>query len=236
MPRTRSAATVLVAAVLALAGCGADDAPSGGNGSAGAGELLVGTFELDAGRCTADGAEGTYFRMIQRGGTPEKGPYFPNPDSDCADQSFSVQAPGSDGGLVPGGFQAGPEPAFDKGGNARAGRIVKAGSFTAIAFAISTEPTDPVTEEKNPAPEIYVKDGKLSGQVTAWTAAWNNLYFNQGSPKTDGSSPGMTEPVRGTYDEETGRFELTWVSQVVGGPFDQFAGAWHLSGTFVPAS
>ncbi|RZI84463.1 MAG: hypothetical protein EOO67_16705 [Microbacterium sp.] len=224
-----AASTALAAA--ALAGCGdSDPAPQ-----VGAGTALVGTFRLDPGRCTADGAEGTYFQMINRGGTAEAGPYFGNPDSPCADKSLNPQDPGSDGGFVTGSFQPGPSPAFNANNDALASRIVKTGSFTAIQFGISTEKTDPGTKKKNPAPEIFVADGKLSGQITAWTAAWNKLYFNQGSPKPDGSSPGLTTPVTGTYDEKTGRFELTWVSQVVGGPFDQFAGAWHLSGTFEAA-
>lgn len=220
--------------LLALTACGSDS----GDGPAPAdqGTELIGTFKLDPGRCVGDGAEGTYFQMINRGGTAADGPFFGNPDSPCSDKSLNPQTPGADGGLVTGGFQPGPDPAFDPDGGALASRIVKTGSFTAIPFGISTEKTDPVTKKKNPAPQIFVQDGKLTGQITAWTAAWNKLYFNQGSPKPDGSSPGMTVPVTGTYDAATGRFELSWVSQVVGGPFDQFAGAWHLTGTFVPAT
>lgn len=228
------AATVLAA--LALTACGSDDSADGGQDQAGDRTELIGTFRLDPGKCVGQGAEGTYFQMITRGGTAEDGPYFPNPDSPCQDKSLTPQSPGADGGLVTGSFQSGPDPAFDASGGALVSRIVKTGSFTAIQFGISTEKTDPGTQETNPAPQIFLKDGKLSGQITAWTAAWNKLYFNQGSPKPDGSRPGLTTPVTGTYDEATRRFELTWVSQVVGGPFDQFAGAWHLSGTYEPAT
>jgi len=234
----RRGAAVLAAALLAVAAssCGEDDSATTSGDSAGDRTELVGTFRLDPGACTAAGAEGSYFQMINRGGTAAEGPYFGNPDSPCADKSLNPQEPGGDGGLVTGTFQPGPKPAFDATGDAQASSIVKTGSFTAIQFGISTEKKDPATGGKNPAPQIFVEDGKLSGQITAWTAAWNNLYFNQGSPKPDGSSPGMTTPVSGTYDERTRKFELTWVSQVVGGPFDQFAGAWHLTGTFEPAA
>jgi hypothetical protein len=65
---------------------------------------------------------------------------------------------------------------------------------------------------------------------------WNNQYFNQGSPKPDGSYPGNTRPATGTYDAGTGAFTLSWTSQVQGGPFDKFTGQWHLAGRFVPSS
>lgn len=221
------AAAALVSAT--LAGC------SSSSGEETAGEALVGTFKLDRGHCDAKGATGSYFRMIQPGGTVEKGGYFQNPDSTCPDQSFSVMVPGSDGGLVTGRFQPGPKAAFDKQGDALASQIAKPGTFTAIKFAISTRPVDPGTKKKLPRPEIRNDDGKLSGQLTAWTAAWNNLYFNQGSPKPDGSKDGLTSPVEGTYDEDSGHFELSWSSTIKGGPFDRFSGYWHLEGTFVPA-
>ena len=215
------------AALAALAGCG------DGEKSAGQGTPLVGTFKLEAGTCDANGATGSYFRMIARGGTVEKGNYFLNPDSPCPDQSYSVQEPGADGGLVAGEFQPGPKKAFDPSGNAEADEISKPGSFTAIKFAVSTNKVDPQTELEVDAPEIFVQDGKLSGQITAWSAAWNNLYFNQGSPKPDGTTEGLTSPVVGTYDEDSGRFELSWSSTIEGGPFDRFSGNWHLEGTFV---
>lgn len=219
-----------VVPLLSLVACGSDD-------SAGRGDPLVGTFRLAAGSCSAkDGAtpKGTYFRMISPGGTVDKGKFFYNPDSPCKDQSFSVQEPGTDGGLVTGTYQPASGKAFDAQGNARAARVTKPGSFTAIDFAISTNEVDPQSQEKVPAPEIRVEDGRLTGQVTAWSAAWNNLYFNQGSPKPDGTSPGLTKPLSGTYDAATRRFTIEWSSQIVGGPFNRFTGFWHLEGTFEP--
>ena len=224
----RTLVALSVAMLVVVSGCGSDDQKADG-------KPLVGTFKLTAGSCTSGTPKGTYFRMISPGGTIEKGKFFYNPDSPCKDQSFSPQKPGSDGGLVTGAFQPAAGKAFDAQGNAQAARITRPGSFTAIDFALSTNQVDPQTRKKVPAPEIRAKDGKLSGQVTAWSAAWNNLYFNQGSPKPDGSTPGLTSPVTGTYDASTGRYTLEWASQIVGGPFNRFTGFWHLEGTFVPS-
>lgn len=228
--RARFAAVLAAVLLAASAGCGADDEP------APRGTALVGTFRLTPGACSGAGASGTWFRMIQPGGTLEKGKFFENPDSPCRDKSFTPQRPGTDGGLVTGRYQPGPARPFDASGNAGASAILEPGTFTAIGFAISTAPIDPQSGKKVAKPEIRVDaEGHLSGQISAWSAAWNNLYFNQGSPKPDGSSPGLTAPVSGTYDEQTGAFVLTWASQVVGGPFNGFTGAWHLEGTFEPA-
>ena len=40
----------------------------------------------------------------------------------------------------------------------------------------------------------------------------------------------------GTYDAETGAFVLEWSSQIVGGPFNDSTGVWHLEGTFEAVS
>jgi hypothetical protein len=222
-------ALVLLLPLAALGAC------SGGSSSDGGGKALVGTFAFTPGTCSGDKVTGTYFRMISPGGTVAKGGYFQNPDSPCPDKSFTTEVGGSDGGLVTGTYQPASGRAFDATGNSRAGRIFKPGSFTAIKFGISTNKIDPQTKKKVLAPKITVKDGKLSGQITAWTAAWNNLYFNQGSPKPDGSRPGITTPLTGTYDSKTGKYVITWASQIVGGPFNRFTGYWHLEGSFTPA-
>lgn len=222
-------AALTVMAGLATAACSSSS--TAGSDDAG-GTALVGTFTLTPGRCTAGTPTGTYFRMIQPGGTVAKGKFFSNPDSSCKDKSFTVERAGRDGGLVTGTFQPNPAKAFNAHGDALASRILAPGSFTAINFAISTNKTDPQSKREVPAPRIVDNDGHLSGQITAWSASWNNLHFNQGSPKPDGSRPGLTTPVTGTYDEKTHRFVLTWASQIQGGPFNGFAGYWHLAGTF----
>ena len=225
----------LIPALALLALVASACASSSAHDTSAAGTQLVGTFRLVAGHCGSGTPTGTYFRMIQPGGTVAKGKYFSNPDSTCKDKSFTVERAGTDGGLVTGEFQPNPAKAFDARGNALADRIVAPNSFTAIEFAISTNGTDPQTGKKVTAPRIVAQGGRLSGQISAWSAAWNNLYFNQGSPKPDGSRPGLTTPLRGSYDATTHAFVLTWTSQIVGGPFNGFSGYWHLEGTFEPA-
>lgn len=212
----------------ALAGCG------GGGHHAATGQALVGTFRLAAGSCAAGSASGSYFRMITPGGTVQNGKFFLNPDSICADKSYTPIKPGTAGGFVTGTYQPNPKPAFGSTGNALAASIISPQTFTAIDFALSTNPVDPQSGKAVPAPQIYDDGGKLSGQLQSWSAAWNHQYFNQGSPKPGGSLPGLTSPVTGTYDASTGAFVLTWASEVIGGPFNGFSGYWHLQGTFTP--
>ena len=35
----------------------------------------------------------------------------------------------------------------------------------------------------------------------------------------------------GTYNADTKAYTLDWTSQIVGGPFNNFSGHWHLEGT-----
>jgi len=223
-------AAAVVAASALLAACSSSAGPAKKT----EGTPLVGTFKLTQGACLSSGPTGTYFRMIDPNGSIAKGKFFTNPDSKCPDKTYTPATPGTAGGLVTGTYQPNPTPAFDSHGDALASAIVTPAGFAAINFTISTNKIDPQTHKSVPAPQIDNDNGILSGQTTAWSAAWNNQYFNQGSPKPDGSSPGLTEPLTGTYDAKTGRFVLTWASAVVGGPFNGFTGYWHLSGTFVP--
>jgi hypothetical protein len=174
--------------------------------------------------------------MINPNGTVAKGPFFSNPDSLCADKTYTLAEPGTQGGLKTGKYQPSPTPAFSAQGSALASDIVRPQAFTAINFSIATAKKDPQSGDSVPAPSIRDKGGKLSGQIEAWSAAWNKLYFNQGSPKPGGTHPGLTDPLTGTYDAGTHAFVITWSSQVVGGPFNGFTGYWHLAGTFSPAS
>jgi hypothetical protein len=216
---------------------------SGSGGSAPAvpvqGTPLVGLFRLDAGAQSASGAlAGTYFQML--GGSSESP--LPNGDSTALDKNYTLLRPGTDGGLRTDVYQPAPSPAFagtvtgQPTGNALANRIVQPQKFFQIDFSIVTGAVDAQTGQADPLPLISALDGKLTGQTTAWVAQWNGLSFNQGSPKPDGTSPGHTQPVSGTYDAATGRFVLQWKSLIVGGPFDGYTGRWHLEGTFVPAA
>jgi len=205
-----------------------------GTASAATRVALDGTFRLTAGSCAGGHINGTYLRMILPSGTAA-GPYMSNSDSSCSDQSYTPLRPGSDGGLISGGYQATPSPAFDAKGNAQAGRITAPAQFYGTAFATSSNPVDPQTKTAVARPQIYASGNRLSGDLRAFSVTWNSQYFNQGSPKPNGNYPGATSAVAGSYDRGTGAFTLTWTSQVVGGPFDKFTGLWHLTGTFVPA-
>ena len=247
MKRNRSlrlaALAVLAAFTLLAAGCGddgggddaaddtattdtgADDSASGFEGD------LVGTFEITAGECADAGVTaGSFFRMVQPGGTVEDGPFIDNGDSVCGDTTFTVLSPGTDGGLTTGTFQPAPDPAFDDAGNATSGTIIAPVPFFGLAFSAASDEVDGVS-----APQITATDGVLSGDLSALAAYYGNEVFNQGAPKPGGENPGLTAGPTGTIDPGTGAFVLDWTSQIVGGAFDEFSGVWHLEGTFTAA-
>jgi hypothetical protein len=168
---------------------------------AGAGQLK-GVFRVSA---------GSYFRMIYPAGAKSK--YFANPYSSDADKTYTLVSAGTDGGLRTGALQPAPSPAFDAKGNSLAGRIIRPTNFTGISFGLVTVGT---------APSISVSAGRLSGQLTGFTAEWNKLSFKQGSSN-----------VSGTYNAKTHAYVLTWKSVISGGPFNGFTGSWHLQGKFV---
>lgn len=66
-------------------------------------------------------------------------------------------------------------------------------------------------------------------------AFYGGELFNQGSPKPDGSMPGLTAGPAGIIDPDTGAFVVEWTSPIFGGPFKEFTGVWPLEGTFAPA-
>jgi hypothetical protein len=221
--------------LLALVGLSVSLVPGDAGAAAKSGTPLIGTFKLTAGLCSGYTVSGTYFRMIFPNGSIANGKFFTNPDSLCSNNTYTLAVPGTQGGFVTGKYQPNPAPAFSGQGSALADKIVTPQSFTAIDFSIATNKKDPQTGTTVPPPSIIDTNGKLSGQMEAWSASWNKQYFNQGSPKPNGSRPGLTRPVTGTYNAKTHAFVITWASEVVGGPFNSFTGYWHLSGTFIPA-
>jgi hypothetical protein len=170
--------------------------------------------------------------MVQPGGKLGVGPFVANGDSPCGDKTFSPMQPGTDGGLWTGRFQAQAAAPFDPQGNGVTGAITKPTGFFAVNYANATNEVDPQTGAKTKVPEITVDDGKLSGDLSAFAAAWNQQHFNQGSPKPDGTRLGLTAGPTGTYATATKRYVLEWSSQIVGGPFNNFTGVWHLEGIF----
>jgi hypothetical protein len=170
---------------------------------------------------------GSYFRMILPGGTDK---FFLNNDSRAADKSYTLFRPGTDKGLTLGAFQNPPDPAFADNGFAQAKRIVLPETFAGIDFSITTAEKDAQTGLTDTVPRLYATGTKITGDLRAWTAGWNKIYFNQGSPKPNGTLPGYTKPVSGTYDAKTKAYEVSWYSLIVGGPFNGFTGYWHLQG------
>jgi hypothetical protein len=232
----RKSGRALARSVQVSAEPGGGTTPGGGSPGSGpnAGNALVGAFKLDRGAAPSNGSpSGSWFEML----TPT-GVALANFSSPGDNKDYTPLSPGSDGGLRTDVYQPAPSPAFSGGtsGDALAGRIIKPVPFYNVNFAIVTEPTDPQAGLPDPLPAIAQRNGKLSGQVTAWAAQWNGQSFNQGTPKPDGSTPSPTTPLSGTYNSATRRFVLTWKSLIVGGQFNGFTGYWHLEGTFVPAS
>lgn len=186
---------------------------------------LIGVFEVDTGACADGVVTGSYFQMVQPGGTPEAGPFIPNADSTCADTNYTLLTFGSvDGGLFTDVLQTAPDPAFDAAGNGLADRIFAPVKFFGVDFAVAVDAA-------GPPPSITEADGVLTGDLSALTAYYGGGMFNQGAPKPDGSGTAPT----GTMDPVDGHYTLDWTSLIVGGSFDGFTGVWHMEGAFTPA-
>lgn len=265
-------AALLLALLLAagpVAACASDEegtaTPSGSREGLDAVEdgELIGLFRLTPGATDGDELTGTWFRMLQPGGDPQDGPYMVNGNSSADGGQATLLAPGTSGGLRSGGYQSEPDPGFDAEGNALADAITQPTMWFNVAFSTSTNRVDPQTQTEVPPPTIHLDDGKLTADLSAWAASWNNQEFNQGAPKpvssTDAQAPGQEEAERvwdwvagkyleaaprststgegatGTYDSETGAFVLEWTSYIEGGAFNGFTGLWHLEGVFEPS-
>jgi hypothetical protein len=199
------------------------------------GSPLVGVFAFTAGSCSSNTPTGTYFQMIEPGGSLT-GPFLSNANSPCSNQTYTPLSPGTAGGLSTVTYQPNPSPAFNGSGDGLADTITQPQEFFGVNFALSTNSTDPQTGQSVSIPSVSNSGGTLSGNLEAISVAWNNQDFNQGSPKPGGSTPGLTTAPTGTYDASSGAFALNWSSAIVGGPFNSFTGLWHLEGTFIPSS
>jgi len=224
--------TSLVAAAVLASAATVTTLAATATGAATTPKSLVGTFLITKGTTVRRVPHGSYFRMVYPGGSVTKGKFFANPDSRAINKTFTYISPGTVGGLETGKFQPAPNPAFDSKGDSRARSIIIPTSFTGINFGVVTASRDAQTGKKVPTPSIKVLGGKLSGDLRAFAANWNNTSFNQGSPKPNGTRPGLTEAVSGTYNAKTHAYVLTWTSAIIGGPFNGFTGVWHLTGTF----
>ena len=247
----------LLLALGSTAACGGSDSKDASDAK---GTELVGLLKLTPGSFEGGKISGTWFRMVQIGGTPAKGPYMINANSPADGGKATLLAHGASKGVRFGGYQSQPSPAFDPKGNSLAGAITKPTKFFGVDFSIATNPVDPQTKTDVAPPTVYVRDGKLTADLSSWGVTWNNQVFNQGAPKpvtsTGAKAPGQADAEKvfdwvsgkylaaapkatisgkgatGTYDARTGKFVLEWTSLIVGGPFNQFVGSWHLEGTF----
>ncbi|RNL77547.1 hypothetical protein [Nocardioides marmorisolisilvae] len=254
----RRTGAVLAAVIAAgtLAGCGGGSKEDDSRGTE-----LVGLLKLAPGAVKGGKVSGTWFRMVQVGGTVKNGPFMKNADSKADGGEVTLLRPGTSGGLRLEGYQSQPVPAFAANGDSLANAIVKPARFFAVAFSISTNPVDPQTKRQVAPPTVYVKDGRLSADLSSWGVTWNKQVFNQGAPKpvpdTAAKAPGQEKAAKvwdwvagkylesapaptltgtsatGTFDAKSGRFTLEWTSLIEGGPFNRFIGRWHLEGTFV---
>lgn len=215
----------LLVASLALVACGGGGSKGG---AAGKGTALVGLFSVRPAVCSTAGVTGSWFKMVQSGGTVAKGPYISNGDSTCVDHTVTALAPGTDGGLRTGAYQPLGTSPFAADGSTTALRVISATKFFSVGFGISTNPTDPQSKQAVPTPTLRAEGGTLTGDLSAISVSWNGQHFNQGAPKPGGAGPTLT----GTYDAATGAYSLEWTSLIKGGPFDGFTGIWHVEGTF----
>ncbi|WP_069167986.1 hypothetical protein [Nocardia altamirensis] len=259
MTARKSIAVALLAALaFTVPGCSSDS----GDTPASTGPVpLVGLLRFTPGSVSGDSVAGTWFRMVQPGGTPEKGPYMPNGDSPAQNGSTTLLEPGTAGGLRIGGYQSEPNPGFAQG-NSLAASITKPTKFFAVEFGISTNPVDPQTQRRVPPPSVIDDGGTLTANLSSWAASWNDQEFNQGAPKPPekqdaqvagaeqvqkvwdwvakqwfdkpSSDAAQGPSATGSYDAKSRKFTLQWTSLIVGGPFNGFTGVWHLEGVFEP--
>ncbi|QKT06515.1 hypothetical protein HUN08_04410 [Gordonia sp. X0973] len=252
----KSAATVVAAILVgAVTSCA-----SGGGASDGE---LVGLFRFSPG--VAHGAEltGTWFRMLQPGGTVADGPYMANHNSSADEGRATLLQPGTSGGLRTGAYQSEPSPSFGANGDSFADAVIAPTKFFAVRFGVSTNQSDPQTRTAVAPPKVSAHNGKLTADLSAWAVSWNGQEFNQGAPKpvssTGAVAPGQQAAGRawdwvankwldvppqakvtgtgatGTIDGNR-HFVLTWTSHIDGGPFNGFTGIWHLEGVFEPTA
>jgi len=254
--RARLTAVLLLLMVATSAAC------SSRNASAAKSDELIGLFRLTPGTVKDNRVGGTWFRMLQPGGSPARGPYMVNADSPADGGKVTLLRPGTSGGLRTQGYQSQSTPAFAANGDSTSDAITTPTKFFGVKFSISTNAVDPQTKAPVPPPSVKLVDGRLVADLSAWAASWNRQNFNQGAPKpvpnTGAKAPGQEKAEQvwdwvagkyldaapaatttgtdatGTYDPKTRAFVLQWTSHIQGGPFNGFTGLWHLEGTFVP--
>lgn len=210
MKRRIATVLTLVLAASLLAACGGG---SKKDSAADLGEELVGLLRFTGGAANGDTVTGSYFRMLQPGADPKKGPFMTNADSPALKGQATVLTPGASGGLRTGGYQSQPAPPFRVVNGQQTDSLANAINvpvkWFGVDFSISTQKVDPQTKSDVPPPTVYFKDGKLQADMSAWHASWNGQEFNQGAPKpisnTDAKAAGQ-EKAEKTWDWVAGKF------------------------------
>lgn len=114
---------------------------------------------------------------------------------------------------------------------------------------ISTRATDDFSNEIFRPVSFSIINNVLTLDLDSWTAWWSGTFFNQGAsdrcakadfitvfPGEENCSSGAAVT---TYDPVFGNFTADWSAVVVGGPFNNQVGTWHIEGlvfTPVPAA
>jgi ABC-type amino acid transport substrate-binding protein len=208
-----------------------------GSAKAAAPTRLIGLFKITPGQCTTAQAKPTGSYLIAISAAANHA--VTNSQGGCANSSYTPLTPGSDGGLITGGFQTEPRPAFDANRNAAATRIIKPVSFGPFRFGLSTNPRDeqdaPGGEPAFPAPVALDTDGALAIDLRSLV-----LTYAGRAGSTCKQSYGLgcwelgSKSAAGTYDAATHHFVIDWFSGESFVPNGDSIEV-HLEGTFVPS-
>lgn len=230
---TTAALAGLAAVVGATSGC------SGSSSAATpATHRLSGVLRLDPGHCAGRSAKPTGSYLVVISAATDK--LVDNHDSRCAAKQYTLLRPGRDGGLALGRFQPAPRPAFDgrRGGTATA--ITRPVEFDGVRLALATDPRDeqdaPTGQPAFPAPEAIVTGDTLHVDL-------RSLVFLYGgrAGATCAQTYGVgcwnlgSRSATGSYDPNTGRFEVSWFQGESFSPRGDSLQV-HLSGRLVPAA
>lgn len=112
-----------------------------------------------------------------------------------------------------------------QGNSSTPGTVVD--NFTFFGSPVTTYTANTGVDSGN-HPAVRIDVGNLTADMSSFYAYWNTNEFNQGSKTSP--PPGDTDstPVTVT-DNGDGTFNLSWVSKIIGAPFDQFVGFWSVN-------
>jgi hypothetical protein len=229
--RSRRALLALTAVPLAfgLASCG------GSGSSTGPARALVGTFEIEAGRCpTAHGVpSGSFLVIVNSSG----GRTVANPNGGCANKFYTPLSPGLDKGITTGQFQPNPIPTFDAHSNSLAAAVIQPVSFLGVKLGMGTSPND-VQDDPSGAPTFSPPKAVVRGTKLTIDLRSLNITYGGQANTTCVTSHGYgcwnlgSKSANGTYDPSTHRFVAQWF---VGETFTQLGDSMvvRLEGKFV---